>query len=448
MIDLFEEARAVELDERLATLRARPPHGRRAARRRDARRPCGAGLAGRRPHRAGRAADLVDGRPRQRAPGGHRPATALESVVFAASAADVRHVVVGGKTVVARRPRTRRSTWPRELRRGGAERDWHERARRSTTSGCSSPAIPSSATGRSGSSAMPRVVIEDDRVTAIERAGAAADERLDAGGRCVIPGFVDSHTHLVFAGDRADEFAARMAVGRTRPPASASRPRPRAPRASDELRALAAPAAARRSRRHHAHRDQVGLRARRRGRAALLRGRRRAHRRRDVPRRARGADRVRGPRRRLRRARVRRRCSTPARRYARWIDVFCEDGAFDADQSRAVLEAGRGAGPGAARARQPARLRPRRAARGRDGRGLGRPLHLPGRRRHRRARRQRHRRHLPARHRLLDPPAVSRRAPRDRRRRARSRSRPTATRARATRPRWRSASRSPCATCA
>jgi imidazolonepropionase len=33
---------------------------------------------------------------------------------------------------------------------------------------------------------------------------------LDAGGRCVLPGFVDSHTHLVFAGDRGDEFAARL----------------------------------------------------------------------------------------------------------------------------------------------------------------------------------------------------------------------------------------------
>src|SRR4029077_12782448 len=32
--------------------------------------------------------------------------------------------------------------------------------------------------------------------------------------------------------------------------------------------------------------------------------------------------------------------------YARWIDVFCERGAFDADQSRAVLEAGRDAGLG------------------------------------------------------------------------------------------------------
>ena len=30
--------------------------------------------------------------------------------------------------------------------------------------------------------------------------------------------------------------------------------------------------------------------------------------------------------------------------YARWVDVFCERGAFDADQSRAVLEAGRAVG--------------------------------------------------------------------------------------------------------
>ncbi|MBP2705283.1 imidazolonepropionase [Microbispora sp. RL4-1S] len=39
----------------------------------------------------------------------------------------------------------------------------------------------------------------------------AADERIDVEGRAVIPGFVDSHAHLVFAGDRTAEFAARMA---------------------------------------------------------------------------------------------------------------------------------------------------------------------------------------------------------------------------------------------
>lgn len=39
----------------------------------------------------------------------------------------------------------------------------------------------------------------------------AADEVMDLGGRCVLPGFVDSHAHLVFDGDRSAEFAARMA---------------------------------------------------------------------------------------------------------------------------------------------------------------------------------------------------------------------------------------------
>jgi imidazolonepropionase len=40
---------------------------------------------------------------------------------------------------------------------------------------------------------------------------APADRRVEVGGRAVIPGFVDTHTHLVFAGDRAAEFSARMA---------------------------------------------------------------------------------------------------------------------------------------------------------------------------------------------------------------------------------------------
>jgi imidazolonepropionase len=56
------------------------------------------------------------------------------------------------------------------------------------------------------------LVIEDGRVVWVGDAGSApdADERIDAEGRCVIPGFVDSHSHLIFAGDRSDEFEARM----------------------------------------------------------------------------------------------------------------------------------------------------------------------------------------------------------------------------------------------
>jgi imidazolonepropionase len=58
------------------------------------------------------------------------------------------------------------------------------------------------------------IVVEDGRIAWVgphaSRPGPA-DARLDAAGRAVIPGFVDSHAHLVFAGDRGAEFAARMA---------------------------------------------------------------------------------------------------------------------------------------------------------------------------------------------------------------------------------------------
>ena len=56
------------------------------------------------------------------------------------------------------------------------------------------------------------VVLDGSRVAWVGRAAdaPAADVHVDAGGRAVVPGFVDSHSHLVFAGDRAAEFAARM----------------------------------------------------------------------------------------------------------------------------------------------------------------------------------------------------------------------------------------------
>jgi len=56
--------------------------------------------------------------------------------------------------------------------------------------------------------------MEDGAISWVgESSSASRNEipnRIDAQGRCVIPGFVDSHTHLVFAGDRSDEFRARM----------------------------------------------------------------------------------------------------------------------------------------------------------------------------------------------------------------------------------------------
>ena len=55
------------------------------------------------------------------------------------------------------------------------------------------------------------VVFAGERIISVGPAGQVADRCIDAEGRCVIPGFGDSHTHLVFAGDRSDEFAARMA---------------------------------------------------------------------------------------------------------------------------------------------------------------------------------------------------------------------------------------------
>jgi imidazolonepropionase len=61
------------------------------------------------------------------------------------------------------------------------------------------------------------LLIEDGRIAAIgsssEIAAKAGPDAtaIDAQGRCVTPGFVDAHTHLVFAGNRADEFEKRIA---------------------------------------------------------------------------------------------------------------------------------------------------------------------------------------------------------------------------------------------
>ena len=191
------------------------------------------------------------------------------------------------------------------------------------------------------------LVIEDGEVVAVERGGRGGDERIDAGGRCVIPGFVDSHTHLVFAGDRADEFAARMAgpaVRGGRHPGDdggdargdrrrAARARPRRRRA-EALRAGIT---------HLEIKSGYGLDVDERARCAS--------RRRASPTTSPSSAPTSCPPEYEGRADdyVELVCGemlAACAPHARWIDVFCERGAFDADQSRAVLEAGRDAGLG------------------------------------------------------------------------------------------------------
>ena len=64
-----------------------------------------------------------------------------------------------------------------------------------------------------GTLADAAVLVEDGLISWVGPSAEApsADETVDAGGRAVIPGFVDSHSHIVFGGDRAAEFEARMA---------------------------------------------------------------------------------------------------------------------------------------------------------------------------------------------------------------------------------------------
>ena len=190
------------------------------------------------------------------------------------------------------------------------------------------------------------VVITDGVVEAVGPAGQAADQRIDAAGACVLPGFVDSHTHLVFAGDRAEEFTTRMAGrpydgGGIRVTTAATRTA-----TDDELRALtsgrlaeARAAGSTTVEIKSGYGLDVDEEARHLRIAAgftdetTFLG---AH---VVPYEYEGraddyVDLVCGP------------MLDACAPHARWIDAFCETGAFDADQCRAVLEAGRSAGLG------------------------------------------------------------------------------------------------------
>ncbi|GAA4395664.1 imidazolonepropionase [Tsukamurella soli] len=196
--------------------------------------------------------------------------------------------------------------------------------------------------GRLGVRRDAAVVFDGDVVAWVGDAAAApaADRAATLGGRALLPGFVESHSHLVFDGDRAEEFAARMegrpyAAGGIRTTIAATRAASDSTlagtvhrlvgeylrggtttveiksgygqTAADELRAV---------RIAGRFTDEVTLLAAHvpppeyAGRAdeyvAMAVGE-------MIP------------------------ACAP---HAKWIDVFCETGAFDAEQSRAVLEAG------------------------------------------------------------------------------------------------------------
>ena len=53
------------------------------------------------------------------------------------------------------------------------------------------------------------LTLDGDRIAAFD-ADAGADQRVDASGCAVVPGFVDCHTHLPFAGWRAEEYAMKV----------------------------------------------------------------------------------------------------------------------------------------------------------------------------------------------------------------------------------------------
>ncbi|MFF0548547.1 imidazolonepropionase [Streptomyces sp. NPDC004311] len=190
------------------------------------------------------------------------------------------------------------------------------------------------------------VVIDGDRIAWVgpTAQAPAADESFDAQGRAVIPGFVDSHSHLVFAGDRTQEFNARMSgraysAGGIRTTVAATRAASDAELEANLVRHLAE--ASRQGTTTFETKSGYGLTVADEARALRIAA---AHTEEvtylgahivspdfaEDP--AGYVDLVTGE------------MLTACAPYARWVDVFCEKGAFDGDQARAILTAGAAAG--------------------------------------------------------------------------------------------------------
>ncbi|THA55965.1 imidazolonepropionase [Streptomyces sp. A1136] len=190
------------------------------------------------------------------------------------------------------------------------------------------------------------VVIEGDRIAWVGEAGRApaTDNAFDAAGRAVIPGFVDSHSHLVFAGDRTAEFNARMSgraysAGGIRTTVAATRAATDAQLEANLLRHL--DEARRQGTTTFETKSGYGLTVEDEARALRIAA---AHTEEvtylgahivspdyaDDP--AAYVELVTGE------------MLAACAPHARWVDVFCEKGAFDGDQARAILTAGAAAG--------------------------------------------------------------------------------------------------------
>jgi len=192
------------------------------------------------------------------------------------------------------------------------------------------------------------VVVERNRIAWVGESSLApaTDASYDVGGRAVIPGFVDSHSHLVFAGDRAHEFSARMtgtpySAGGITTTVAATRA------ATDEQLAANVARLVGEMRRQGTTTIEIksgyGLTVHDEARSlAIARQATRettflgahvvAPEYADDP--AGYVDLVTGP------------MLDACAPHAKWIDVFCDRGAFDADQARAILQAGKAKGLG------------------------------------------------------------------------------------------------------
>ncbi|CAM5623217.1 Imidazolonepropionase OS=Streptomyces alboniger OX=132473 GN=hutI PE=3 SV=1 [Streptomyces alboniger] len=190
------------------------------------------------------------------------------------------------------------------------------------------------------------VVLDGERIAWVGRAAEApaADARHDAQGRAAIPGFVDSHSHLVFAGDRTQEFNARMSgrpysAGGIRTTVAATRAATDADLAANVEHYLAE--ALRQGTTTFETKSGYGLSTEHEARALRIAAKHTdevtflgAHivppDYADDP--AAYVDLVTGE------------MLDACAPHARWIDVFCEKGAFDGDQARAILTAGKAKG--------------------------------------------------------------------------------------------------------